>query len=150
IAELAYSGTPFDSFAQGLLQNSVDLVVPNTGLLNQIGALSPNTPQFIYSNASNIYRELLIDWLNYADAHGFNREDAFYHVTRATPFTGNSASSWPVNWFWSVQVGSDGNWTDETSLAHSASAPNVTFGGAGQSLVIGNTEQFREINVNLA
>jgi hypothetical protein len=150
IAELAYSGTPMDSFTQSLLRNSVDIVIPNTDYLSQINSIAGPTPQFIYSNASNIYRELLTDWLNYADAHGIDREAAFYHVTQATPFTGDSASSWPVAWFWSVQVGSNGNWTDVTSIAHSASSGPVQFGSLGQSLVLGNTEQFREMNFNLA
>src|SRR4029077_4130247 len=125
IAEFAYNGTPLGAFEKSMLQNSVDLVIPNTNYLGTIASISNGTPQFIYSNASNIYRELLTDWLNYADAHGYDREAVFYHVTRATPFTGSSASSWPVNWFWSVQVGSDGNWTDVTSLAHNANSPNL-------------------------
>ncbi|MFL5340745.1 MAG: hypothetical protein ACJ8F7_11390 [Gemmataceae bacterium] len=149
IAELAYSGTPMGSLEQNLLQNSVDLVIPSTTLLNQISATSPNTPTFIYSNASNVYRELLTDWLNWADAHGVSREAAFYHVTQATPFTGDSASSWPVRWFWSVQTGSDSRMLDVTSLARSQSQQNITFGAAGESVVVGNTEKFREINFNL-
>ena len=149
IAELAYIGTPMDAFAQQLLQNGVDLVIPNSAYLNQISQVAPNTPQLIYSNASNIYLSLLTDWLNYADAHGLNREGAFYHVSEATPFTGDSASSQPVNWFWGVQRGNDSEgWTDLTLAAHS---PNqtVAFGGAGEVLNVGYTEKFREINLSL-
>jgi hypothetical protein len=147
IAEFAYHGTPMGSFEQGLLQNSVDLVIPNTTYVDQIHSVAPSTPQFIYSNASNMYRELYTDWLNYADAHGYSREDAFYHVTQATPFTGDSASSWPVAWFWNVFEGSDGNWKNVTSQAHGTDS-NLTFGAAGESVMIGNTEKFREINFN--
>ena len=89
IAELAYSGTPFTSVEQNLLKNSVDLVIPNTTYLAQINAVAPTTPQLIYTNTSNIYQNLLTDWLTYADQHGVNREDAFYHVSAATSFTGN-------------------------------------------------------------
>jgi hypothetical protein len=149
IAEFAYQGTPLGTFEQGLLQNSVDVVIPNTSYVDQISATAPNTPQFIYSNASNIYRELLTDWLNYADAHGYNREDAFFHVTQAQPFTGDSASSWPVTWFWNVYAGSDGSWKNVTSQAHGVDN-SITFGGAGQSVMIGNTEQFREINFSFS
>src|SRR5262249_8972503 len=63
IAEFAYYGTPMGAFEKNLLQNSVDLVIPNTSYVAQIGAISSQTPQFIYSNTSNIYRELLTDWL---------------------------------------------------------------------------------------
>ena len=149
VAELAYAGTPLDSTAVNLLQNSVDLVIPNTTYVNAISAIAPNTPQMLYDNSSNIYGNLLTDWNTYADNNNISREDAFYHVNTPTPFTGDSASSVPVNWFWSVQEGSDGNWTDLTSQAHSGGVPNLTFAQAGQSLAIGNTEQFREINVNM-
>src|SRR5439155_26233915 len=86
VAAFAYYGTPLGAFEQNLLQNSVDLVIPNTSYVDQISAISAQTPQFIYSNASNIYRELLTDWLNFADAHGYSREAAFYHATQALPF----------------------------------------------------------------
>ena len=113
IAELAYNGNPMGSFEQNLLRNSVDLVVPNTSYLSTIDAISPNTPQLIYSNVSNLYQGLLTDWLRYADAHGVSRELAFYHVTRATPFSGTSPSSQPVTWFWGVyQSAAGGDATD--------------------------------------
>ncbi len=148
IAQFAYYGTTIGSVEKSLLKNDIDLVIANTGLVDTIGAVSSQTPQFIYTNASNIYRELLTDWLNYADAHGISREEAFYHVTQPTPFTGDSASSWPVNWFWSVYLGADGNWLDKTSFARDTTQ-SLTLGDAGQSLLLGNTERFREINFDL-
>ncbi len=149
VAELAYTGTPVGSFEQNLLRNSVDLVVPNSSYLQQFDALAPSTPQMLYTNVSNIYGELLTDWLNYADRHGYNREGAFYHVAKATPFTGDSASSRPVNWFWSVERGSDFiGWTDFTQTARSSPLP-LQFGDEGESVVIGYPEKFREININL-
>ncbi|MFL5342732.1 MAG: Ig-like domain-containing protein, partial [Gemmataceae bacterium] len=151
IAELAYSGTPITSFEQNLLTNSVDLVIPNASYLSQINAVAPTTPQLIYTNVSNIYQNLLTDWLTYADQHGLTREDAFYHVAAATPFTGNSASSQPVKWFWSVRRGASlTSLTDLTSAAHGSAANDVAFGALNESLYVGYTEKFREINVNLA
>lgn len=149
VAMLAYTGTPVGTFEQKLLRESVDLVIPNQSYLKQFDALAPNTPQMIYTNVSNIYLDLLTDWLDYADRHGFDREGAFYHVTRATPFSGDSGSSKPVNWFWSVQRGSDAaGWADFTQVSRSAPQP-FTFAPAGQSVVIGYPEKFREININL-
>ena len=84
VAMLAYTGTPIGSVEQKLLRESVDLVIPNVSYLNRFDALAPRTPQMIYTNVSNIYLELLADWLNYADRHGFSREGAFYHVNKAT------------------------------------------------------------------
>src|SRR5262245_5754403 len=81
VAELAYSGLQLGTFEKNLLKNSVDLVVPTTGLLTQIDPLAPTTPQLIYTNLSNVYLDLLTDWLDYADRHGYDREEAFYHVT---------------------------------------------------------------------
>jgi hypothetical protein len=149
VAMLAYTGTPIGSVEQKLLRESVDLVIPNVSYLNRFDALAPGTPQMIYTNVSNIYLELLSDWLDYADRHGFSREGAFYHVNRATPFRGDSGSSRPVNWFWSVQRGSDASgWTDLTQVSRQ-SPQTVNFAPVGQSVVMGYPEKFREINVNL-
>lgn len=150
IAELAYNGTPLDSAALNLLRNSVDLVVSDTGLQGQINSIAPTTPQFFYANFSNIYGAELTSWLDYANAHGFNPEDAFLHTTQATQFTGASPSSIPVNWFWSVQLGSGSSWTDYTSQAHSTGNPDVPFGTVGQSLAIAYPDRFNQINVNLS
>jgi hypothetical protein len=148
LAELAYYGTPLDAFAQARLRDSVDLVIPNQAYLGTIAATAPGTPQFVYTNVSNVYLGLLTDWLAYADQHHLSRESAFYHVTRATPYSGASASSVPVNNFWGVYVGRDGSWTDRTASARNA-GDSFALGGAGTSLAIGYTEKFREINVSL-
>src|SRR5262249_23767412 len=96
----------------------------------------------------NIYRNLLTDWLSYADSNGLDRESAFFHVTQETAFTGDSASSQPVNWFWNVSLGADGNWADLTSPAHSV-ANSFTLGGQDQSLALGYTEKSGEVNLRL-
>jgi hypothetical protein len=146
IAMLAWSGTPFTDFENNLLRTSVDLVLPNEKYLGQINTIAPNTPQLIYTNVSNLYLNLLTDWLNYADAHGLNRESAFYHVTQATPYTGGSPSSIPVNWLWSVRRDNQ----DLTSASRDSRVGDVAFGAAGQSLYMGYTDRFRELNFNLS
>jgi hypothetical protein len=149
VAMLAYTGTPVGAVEQNLLRNSVDLVIPHVRYLDQFNALAPGTPQMIYTNVSNIYGDLLTNWVDYADRHGYDREGAFYHVTRATPFTGDSGSSKPVNWFWSVRRGSDAaGWTDFTQVTSNAPRP-FGFAPAGQSVLIGYPEKFREINLSL-
>jgi hypothetical protein len=104
-AALAYYGLPMTPNEEQLLRSSVDLVVPNARYLRQINEIAPTTPQLIYSNVSNLYLDLLTDWLRYADRTGVPRESAFYHVAQPTPFTGDSPSSMPVTWFWNVQRG---------------------------------------------
>ncbi|HMF12889.1 MAG TPA: Ig-like domain-containing protein, partial [Gemmataceae bacterium] len=148
LAELAYFGTSIGSLEKQLLRNSVDLVIPDERFLRQISTVAPGTPQLLYTNASSLYQQSLLDWLNYADAQGISREDAFYHVATPTAFSGESPSSQPVNWFWGVYLSQPGGLTDFTSHAHS---PNnkLTFGERGQSLYLGYTEHFREINFNL-
>jgi hypothetical protein len=148
IAMLAYRGAPFGAFEEQLLRNSVDLVIPHTGLLERIRAVAPNTPQLIYTNTSNLYLELLTDWLAYADRRGLPREAAFFHATRPVAFRGDSASSRPVNMFWGVYRGG-GKLTDVTSTAASGSG-RVSFGAAGESLYVGYPERFREINLRIA
>lgn len=153
VAALAYSGNPMSTTEKTLLQNSIDLVVANPKYLSTIDQTSSATPQLIYSNVSNLYLELLTDWLDYADDHGVSRESAFYHVSEATAFSGSSASSQPVDWFWNVQRGpASGNtgYVKLTSEARNATTGDVSFGAAGQTMYFGYTDKFREINFNLS
>jgi hypothetical protein len=150
IAELAYSGMTIGPQEQQLLKNSVDLVIPDVQYLDQINAAGPNTPQLLYTNASSLYQSSLLAWDNYADVKGINREDAFYHVTTATPFSGESASSQPVDWFWGVYGSKpDGTLTDWTSNAHSSDA-TMTLGQQGQSIYVGYSDPFDKMNFTLA
>jgi hypothetical protein len=153
IVELAYQGTPItNSFEQGLLKNNVDLVVSNPGYLSAIHSVAPNTPQLIYNNVSNLYGGLLASWEAYAHANNVDPELAFYHVTQPTPFTGDSGSSQPVDWFWGVyQSTSTGALTDQTSVAHGgAGALDIQLGGAGTYTAVGFIEKFNQINITLA
>jgi hypothetical protein len=152
-AALAYNGLTIGPTEQQLLANSVDLVVPNARYLQTIQSIAPATPQLIYSNVSNLYLDLLTNWLNYADRNHLSRESAFYHVAQATPFTGGSPSSMPVNWFWNVASGpTSGNsgFVNLTSQSQSQPTGDVNFPVAGNSVYIGYPERFREINVALA
>jgi hypothetical protein len=149
IAELAYSGLTFGTFEDNLLANDVDLVVADSAFASHIHSVAPNTPQAAYTNFSNIYLDLLTDWTTYADKNAQDRESAFYHVTQATAFSGNSSSSQPVNWFWAAFRGST-TLTDVTARSRGTSPGGVTFGGSGESAYLGYDERFREININLA
>lgn len=150
VAALAYSGNPMGEVEKNLLRNSIDLVVPNEQYLSTIEATSPNTPQLIYSNVSNLYLDLLTDWLTYADATGADREDAFYHVSGPTAYRGNSGSSRPVDWFWGVYRGGAAAPVDFTSAARGGRNFTTPLGGAGEWTALGYTDQFRELNLTLA
>ncbi len=152
IAQLAYSGTPINNaFEQNLLRNSVDLVVPNPQFLQSVQSASPDTPQLIYSNVSNLYQDLLTSWLNYADRVGVSRELAFYHVTRPTAFEGASPSSQPVRWLTGAsQWSGTSTPVDVTSAVRGGRNFSVQFGAAGTSTALGYVEKFRELNVTLA
>jgi hypothetical protein len=149
VAMLAYNNTPVGDIEKKLLKESVDLVIPHTRYLGQFDSLASGTPQMIYSNVSNIYLDLHTDWLSYADNRYFDREGAFYHVSEATPFKGDSGSSKPVDWFWAVKRGSDASgWKDFTPVTKS-SDQTVAFAPPGQSVVVGYPEKFREITVTI-
>jgi hypothetical protein len=151
LAELAYNGTPFGSFEDNLLKNSVDLVVSAPQNLAHVNSVSPNTPQLIYTNLSNLYGGLLDSWLQYADQNGFDREGAFYHVLQATPFSGDSASSQPVSWFWEVDRTGGTTATDLTSQARGTASGGLALGAtAGQTVTLSYPELFRQLNFNLA
>jgi hypothetical protein len=151
IAQLAYSFTPVgNAFEQTLLRNSVDLVVPNPQLLTTIQNTAPNTPQLIYTNVSNLYEGLLGDWISYARNHNINPELAFYHVTQATPFSGASASSQPVTWFWSAYQSLNGVLSEQTFATRGGGTNKLNIGSAGTWTAIGSLDRFREINVTTA
>jgi hypothetical protein len=146
VAQLAYFGTPITSFELGLLENSVDLVVPNTNFLSTINNVAPDTPQLIYGNFSNLYLDLLLDWLNYADDNNIDRETAFYHVAQATNFSGGSPSSQPVNWLWRVARNS----TNLTGESRTGTVGDVALGSVvGDVVYFGYLEKFRELNFNI-
>lgn len=149
VAQLAYIGTPIGEIEQRLLRESVDVVIPHPVYLKQLEAIAPQTPKLIYTNYSNVYENLLTDWLRFADTHQLNREAIFYHVNRPTPFSGDSGSSRPVAWFWEVLRGNEQvGWRDVTTAA-SKGNESVAFADFGQSLVIGFPEKFREIHLDL-
>jgi hypothetical protein len=150
LADLAYAGTPLSGSMRQLLQKYVDLVIPNTAYLGAIASMAPHTPQLIYTNVASLYQGLLSSWIGYAESHGLNPEQAFYHVARATPFSGSSSSSTPVNWFWAVyQGGGTANFIDYTAAAHTWDSRSLAFGGVGTSVSVGYPYLFREINLNL-
>jgi hypothetical protein len=151
LANLAYNGGSSQLSASdlALLKNAiVDLVIPEAVFVNQISAVAPNIPQLFYTNVSSVYQSSLLAWDNYADAHGISREEAFYHVSQATPYrSSGTGSTQPVNWFWGVYVGGStlSNWTWQ---AHAGGS--IAFGSLGQSVYIGYPEPFWEINLALA
>jgi hypothetical protein len=152
-AALAYNGNPMGDTEKKLLEESVDLVIPNSRYMETIESVSPDTPKLIYSNISNLYLNLYTDWLNYADKQKISRESAFYHVSEATSFTGASPSSQPVTWFWNVGTGSVVNSADYQNLTGASrdSATNdLTIGTVGQATTIAYPDRFREINITLS
>ena len=149
LANLAYYGTPMGSFEQGLLRNSVDLVIPNLTYLDAIGKASPSTPQLVYTNVSNIYLGLITDWNEYADRNRLDREAAFYHATSPQKFAGMSASSVPVNRFWAVYRGSDSAGYENLTRDSRNTGSAFAFGTTNQSVAFGYIEKYRELNIDL-
>jgi hypothetical protein len=149
IAQLAYAAQPITATERSLIASSVDLVVSNPNFLNTFETASPTTDKVVYSNVSNLYLDLLSDWLGHADAINTDPEAAFYHVKAATPFTGSSPSAQPVTWFWSGVKSSSTAAVDVTSSLRSGTGSGVVVGTTGESLAIGHIDQFREINITL-
>lgn len=152
LAQLAYESTSVGNFEKQLAANSIDLLVPNPKFLAGFEEVAQDTSKYIYSNASNLYLNLLSDWISYATRTGADREAAFYHVAQATPFTGNSPSAQPVNWLWSVsRAAADGTGpvTDLTSHARAGRNVGVTFGGIGEAISIGQLDRFGELNFTM-
>jgi hypothetical protein len=146
---LAYAGTPLGACENELMRTSVDLVIPDLAYFKHLRAIARGTPLLLYTNTSTLYLDLLADWLAFADRKGVSREGAFFHAAIPEPYQGNSPSSRPVAWFWSVLRGGGRTFTDLTAAAHGPNGP-VRLGSVGDSLYLGYPERFREINVSLA
>jgi hypothetical protein len=151
LADLAYNGGSSQLSASdiALLENGlVDLVVADAIYASQIAAIAPNIPQLLYTNVSSVYQSSLLAWDNYADSLGISREEAFYHVSQATPYSSNgTGSTQPVDWFWGVYAGGSAL-SDHTWQSHAGGS--ITFGSsAGQAVYIGYPEQFWEMNLAL-
>jgi hypothetical protein len=151
LAQLAYSGNPMGQYERELAKNSLDLIVPNAVYLNTLEGAAPDTPKVIYTNVSNLYGRLLTDWFAFADRTNASRESAFFHVTQPTAFSGASPSAVPVNQFWGVFRGAVNGetLTDLTAESWGNRPTGVEFGGAGETMAIGWTDRFREINISL-
>lgn len=151
IAQLAYSANPMGPFEQQKISEFVDLVIPNVRFLETINSASTDTHQIIYTNLSNLYLNLLTDWLSFADANGHDRELAFYHVSEPTEWRGASPSSVPVTWFWqtsTVTVG--GTVQDWTTTAQGQRVGPIPFGGSGASVQFAKPDRFAEIHFDLS
>lgn len=157
VVELAYKGRDIPPYDSTLLQNNVDAIVSDLSFLPDIQSVTPSTPQLIYTNVSNIYGSLLTSWLNYAEQNGIDPEEAFYHVSVATPFSyadGNQSVQ-PVNWFSAVYAYRNGSWYDYTRPANGVqSKTGVSFGSgisvAGDTINVGYTDKFRELDITLS
>src|SRR5262249_24849089 len=97
----------------------------------------------------NVYEQLLTDWLAYADAHNLDRELAFYHASQPLAWSGASAASMPVNWFWSVFRSNLGKLTNFSTASRDPTVGDLPFAIAGESVYLGYPEKLRELNVNL-
>lgn len=153
IAQLAYESTPVGNYEKQLAADSIDLIVPNAKFLDGFEEAAADSAKYLYSNASNLYSNLIADWLSHAVRIRSNPEAAFYHVTQATPFTGNSPSAQPVTWLWGVYRGAvngGGPVTDLTSNARAGRTVGVTFGGVGEAITLGHLDRFRELNVTMS
>jgi hypothetical protein len=148
LAVLGYSGLRVGSLEDRLLRESFDVVIGNSQLLEHVSRVAPNTPRLIYSNCSNVYENLFLDWLNWADDQGISRERGFYHAATPTPFQGDSPSSRPVTWFWRSYRG--GLRPREVTAAITGSGQSkFQFPSTGESLYLGYPERFAEVQVRV-
>jgi hypothetical protein len=147
LAALGYSGLRIGSLENRLLRDSFDVVVVNSQLLKHASEVAPNTPRLIYTNCSNVYENLLLDWLSWADSQGISREFAFYHASTPTPFQGDSPSSRPVSWFWHAYRG--GSRPHEVTPEITGSKSRFQMPAVGESLYLGYPERFAEVQIRL-
>ena len=128
----------------------------DTGQLRGAGLYSLAILQ--YNTIAQVVWYDIADWNNYADANGYNREDAFFHA--ASPYnysTGWGAQGMPVWYWWDAQQVKNGAGIinlfagtlagTPTYLTDGVAANNVTFGNTiGDAIYLGYPDRFDEIN----
>ncbi len=103
-----------------------------------------------YSNYTNIYGDLYLDWLKFADDHGYSRDDAFYHVLQPWKSTLAGGSSKPVNKFWGYYLTTTATASNYQNIIYSGSANTPLSPSVDAAAYFGYPDPFREINATLA
>ena len=101
----------------------------------------------VYTNYTNLYGYLMVDWLNYADTSngGYSasvREGAFGHVATATAWSGAGGSTITADEFWVAYKSISGTITDLSSTIY---ASGTAFPSAANDFIaLGYPDPFRE------
>ncbi len=162
---LSYQGS-INATDLSLFASSIDIGdVPNSPVADAVRAASPRSSLLMYVCITKQDYFNTLDWVNFADVNGLDRELGYFHVSANTPVTG--LTSWgsggfPVSWFWdcqavrggvqspqyagtmttataSLQNGAGGSWANDNT--------GVTMGAAsGDYIMLGYPEMFDEIN----
>ena len=149
------NGPPSDA---DLLRNSIDLglYLNSSQVRSTLGdttapALTP------YLNLTQLSSGTVIDWLNYADAHGYNREDGFLHSATA-PYAMNSTNiypgtqSFPVRNFWDagqVVGGVYSTLAGQNSTKFNDGSSTTLSATPDDNIFFGYAEPFDELNWTL-
>ena len=142
----AYVIPKTDFFANGLSWGS------GPGIYDYIKSVDSTAALDSYNNYTNLYQNILVDWLNYADQNGYNREAAFGHLLSATAWSGRGGSSRAANLFWVVYSDISSTIADQTTTGtgYGVTPLNFSFGSAsGDYVAFGYPDPFRELDITI-
>ena len=113
----------------------------NTKILAALRAAVPTGLFTVYSNISQLYKSLKLDWLNYADKNSYSREDGFIHATVLTSFNEISTQDGiaPKTPWQLYSTADNVNQVLDNFADNAPTFPAVS----GQSLYVGNSDPFR-------
>ncbi len=131
-------------------------VLHSTSLVSQTLAWSSSFSPGQYTNISNLYaptieigNSSLLDWLEYADANGYDRERAFLHAGNAAwvSTVGSWASATNAEKLWGANSHDGSSWSSDTTVGPSSTTAiaAVTLPAASGTFYIGYPEKFERL-----
>ncbi len=157
------SATPIDQYLDSLVGGTplagytycVSTAGGSDALIAHVHAINPGVGFSFYTNIGQLIPGgagafAVEDWLAYADAHGYNREDAFLHASAAFAFSGAGSSARPVRWFYALfQINAAGSVLNTYTQSSSTTIAS-TFGAAVDDfLALGNLDRFVQIDATI-
>ncbi len=131
-------------------------VLHAAGLLSQTLTWSPTFSPSRYTNITNIFASdldiggsALLDWLEYADANGYDRERVFLHAANDdwSYTVGSWASATNAEKLWAPNSHDGSSWSSETTVGPSSTSAisAVTLPAASGTYYVGYPEKFDRI-----
>jgi hypothetical protein len=141
----------FTAQDDSILANNLDVVIIDDSsgtYINHVRSVAPNIQALTYSNIGNLYGDLILDWLQYADQNGVSREAAFFHAASPYSYAASGQSNRPVQDFWQVFRLVSGSASNQYTRANDGTG--LSFGpGVNDAVQFAYPDPFAQIRFTL-